>query len=87
MSTGIVNVIIIILFMAVFYFLLIRPQQVRQKDRAALIDSLSVGDKIITIGGIVGVVKSLNEKTIMLQTGKDVNIELSRSSVASKLEE
>ena len=84
MSNTLINVGIIIAFFAVFYFLLIRPQQMRQKERQTLIKGLAAGDKVITVGGIIGVIKNLGEETLVLQTGKDIELEVSRGAIASK---
>ena len=70
-----------------FYFLLIRPQQKRQKEHQALMASLTVGDRVVTIGGIYGTVRTLEEDHIGVEVAPSVVIEFARSAVARKLED
>jgi preprotein translocase subunit YajC len=67
---------------AIFYFMIIRPQQKRTKERAALLDSIKKGDKIITAGGIHGTVIGLEDKTVLVQIADNVKIKMERSSVS-----
>ena len=60
-----------ILMIAVLYFLMIRPQQKKQKEEAKMRANLRVGDELTTIGGIKGRVVSIKDDTIMLETGND----------------
>ncbi len=55
----------------VFYFILIRPQRKKDKEAQAMRNSVQVGDEIVTVGGIVGIVVSIKEDTIVLETGSD----------------
>lgn len=77
-------VIYLVAMVAIFYFLLIRPQKKREKENRMMIESLAVGDKIITIGGIYGKITQLKEDTLILETGS-INeksyIKLSRSAI------
>ena len=61
----------LILVFVFFYFFLIRPQKKREKETAKMRSSIEVGDEIITIGGIVGIVVSLREDTLVIETGGD----------------
>jgi preprotein translocase subunit YajC len=74
----------IVLMIAVFYFLLIRPQQQRAKKEKAFEAALKVGDKIITKAGIHGKIAELNEDTIVVETmaGK---IKMEKSAISSEL--
>lgn len=56
----------IILMLVIFYFLLIRPQQKRQKQIREMLDALQKGDKIITIGGLHGVIDSIDEDKVVI---------------------
>lgn len=60
-----------ILLIAVFYFVLIRPQRKRDKETQRMRNSLQVGDEIVTVGGVVGLVVSIKEDTVVLETGGD----------------
>lgn len=74
----------IILMAVIFYFLLYRPQKKEQKRRADMLGSLKKGDKVVTIGGICGVITALNEKTVTLKVADKVEIDFLRSAVASQ---
>ena len=67
----------------IFYFFIIRPQNKKQKETQKMIDALKKGDKIITIGGIHGVISSTKEKTVIVKVDDNTKIEFSRSAVAS----
>lgn len=74
----------IILMVAMFYLLLIRPQQKARKELQARIDSLEKGDKVITTGGMHGTVHQISEKTVTLKAGGDnVFLTFDKPSVAS----
>lgn len=61
----------LIIMFAIFYFLLIRPQQKRQKQRMAMLDALKKGDKVITIGGLHGTIVDLTEDTVVLRVSSE----------------
>ena len=71
---------LIILFV-VFYFLLIRPQQKHQKKRQELLRSLKKGDRVVTIGGLYGMIKDIDEDTIILKIADNVNVKYARAAV------
>ena len=76
----------LVLIFAVFYFLLIRPQQKKVKSHQAMIGSLKRGDKIITGGGVHGTVtKVLNDAECMVEIAEGVRIKIARSTIASLL--
>ncbi len=79
------QVLPLILIFVVFWFFLIRPQQKRQKEHQKLVDGLTRGDEVITAGGLMGRVASVEEQTVGLQVaevdGKPVVIRLQRASV------
>ena len=60
-----------ILIFVVFYFLLIRPQRKKDKEAKTMLDNLKVGDRICTIGGIYGTIKSIKDDTIELSVGRE----------------
>jgi preprotein translocase subunit YajC len=68
---------------AVMYFLIIRPQQKRQKDHQKLIDGVKHGDKIITSAGIHGTVTKSSEKTVEVQIADNTKITVEKSAIAS----
>jgi len=76
----------ILVMVAVFYFLLYRPQKNEQKRRQAMLDSLKVGYEVVTIGGIYGVITALDEKSVRLKIANQVEIKVARSAIASVTE-
>ena len=72
----------IVLMGVIFYFLLYRPQKKEQQKRANLLNSLKKGDKVVTIGGLYGVITSISEKTAVLKVADKVELEFSRSAIS-----
>lgn len=77
--------IIMGLFVAVFYFLLIRPQSRKRKEHAAVVSQVGVGDDIVTIGGILGRITKLNDDFIEVTIAKDTTISIQKSAIANVL--
>lgn len=61
----------LVLVLIVFYFVLIRPQKKKEKQDAQMRKNLQVGDEVVTAGGIVGIVFSVKEDTVVIETGGD----------------
>ena len=79
------SIIMMVVLIAVFYFLMIRPENKRKKQAQAMRDSLTVGDEITTIGGIIGTICAVKENTIVIETGADrVRIEFTKWAVSTK---
>ncbi len=83
----------LLMFGAIFvimYFLMIRPQQKRQRDHQKMLDSLEKNDKVVTIGGVYGTIQGLKEqgqnKIIILKIDDNVKIEIKQSAIAGKVE-
>ncbi len=74
----------LIFIIVIFYFLLIRPQQQKQKAQRDLINSVQKGDHVVTIGGIHGTVVQVSDDEITLEVSKGVNIRFVKSAVSSK---
>ena len=73
----------IILMFVIFYFLLIRPQQKKQKELQIMITQIKKGDKVVTTGGILGTVSSLQDDYVVLTVGdSDTKIEVLKSAIA-----
>ncbi|MDD5225432.1 MAG: preprotein translocase subunit YajC [bacterium] len=68
---------------AIFYFLLIRPQQKRTKEHQELLKSLKRGDDVITTGGIFGRIAEIDEGTVMLEVAEKVKIKVARDQIAA----
>ncbi len=77
----------LILLFVIFYFLLIRPQQKQQKKRQEMLKSLKKGDRVVTIGGIHGVIKEIDETVISLRVADNLNLKFSRAAIDRVLEE
>ena len=71
----------LIVIFAIFYFILIRPQQQRQKKHKDMLDSLKVGDKVITIGGIYSIIREIKGDVFTLEISKDIKINTTRSAI------
>jgi preprotein translocase subunit YajC len=72
---------------AVFYMLIIRPQQKQRKEHDALVDALVVGDRVVTAGGIHGTVKAVTEDTVDLEVSPGIVLTFVRAAVQQKAEE
>ena len=77
------TVIMFGLIIVIFYFMILRPQQKRQKDRQKLMDSLEKGDKVVTIGGVHGTVIGLEDKTVLVQIADNVKVKYERSAIST----
>ena len=78
------TVIMLLLMLAVFYFMLIRPENKRKKEAEQMRSSVKKGDKITTIGGIVGTVVDVKENNIVIETSADqVRIELAKWALST----
>ena len=81
-------IVYLVAMVAIFYLLLIRPQRKRDKETRKMLESLAVGDKIVSIGGIYGKITKLKEDTIEIESGSGNDkstIKLSRSAVKEVL--
>ncbi len=70
-TMGYFSIIWLVIILVVFYFLLIRPQRKKEKADAAMREKLEVGDEIVTAGGIVGLIVSIKDDTVVVETGGD----------------
>lgn len=70
-----------ILMFAVFYFLLIRPQQKKQKARNAMLSALKTGDKVVTIGGLHGTIAEITDDVIVLKINDTTKMTFDRSAI------
>ena len=86
MQNGIMQFIPLIALFAIFYFLIIRPQQKAQKEHAQMLESLKKGDKIVTNGGLIAEVVKPEEDFIKIKLNDDTIVKLERSYVAKKID-
>lgn len=76
------SIIWLVALMAIMYFLMIRPQQKQKKQRDELLNSLRVGQEVVTIGGINGEITAITDEQVVLKVAEGVNITMQRNSVA-----
>ncbi len=76
------QIFIMIAMFAVFYFLMIRPQQKKAKEHKAMIEALGKGDEVITQGGIAGRVTKVGEDFIMVSIAENVEVQLQKAAIA-----
>jgi preprotein translocase subunit YajC len=87
MGTGIYGILSWVLILAVFYIFLILPERKRQKSMRNMINSISVGDKILTRGGIYGRIISTTEDSIIIESGPDnVKLEMAKAAIGNVIE-
>ena len=78
------TIVMLVLMFAIFYFMLIRPENKRKKESESMRNSLKKGDVITTIGGIVGTVVKVNANTVIIETSEDrVRMEITKWGVSS----
>ena len=77
-----ISLVPFVLIFIVFYFLLILPQQRRQKKLRTMLDALKKGDKVVTSGGIWGTVTNLGKDTVTLQVSDNTKVKIQRDHVA-----
>lgn len=80
-----ITIIMLVVMIAVFYFLMIRPENKRKKAITEMRNSLKVGDDITTIGGITGTICAIKENTIVFESGADrVRLEVTKWAISTK---
>jgi preprotein translocase subunit YajC len=79
--------LMIVAMIAVFYFLLIRPQSKRQKEIQKQREALKAGDKVVTSGGIYGIIKELKDNAVIIEIADNVKIKVDKTSVFPSAED
>lgn len=80
---GLMSFLPLIIIFVIFYFLLIRPQMKRAKEHRKLVEALSVGDEVVTNGGLLGKITKVGESFVTVELGENVQVRLQRHAVAS----
>ena len=75
------------LIFAIFYFMLIRPQQRKEKERKKTIESLRAGQKVLFAGGLIGTIAEVREHTFVIEVAKGVSLEVARGAVTRLLQD
>jgi len=87
-SNPVLSLLPFVLIIVLMYFLMIRPQAKKQREKTKMLQAIQPGDEILTIGGIYGKVEGVKDKNILIvKISKDVKINISRSAVADKVQE
>jgi preprotein translocase subunit YajC len=73
----------LIVIFAIFYFLLIKPQQKKAKDHKDMLAAVKKGDKVVTNGGIYGLVEQVNDKTVVLKIAENVKVKFEKGYIAA----
>jgi preprotein translocase subunit YajC len=82
-QSGITSLVPLIIMFAIFYFLLIRPQQKKAKEHKALLEALKKGDHVVTAGGMHGKVSAVEENVVTLEVATGVNIKFNKGHIAA----
>ena len=72
---------------AIFYFMIIRPQQKRAKEQKAMLEAVQKGDKVVLTGGMHGTIAGLEDKTILVDVGNNVKIKFERTAIAAVIKD
>lgn len=86
-GSGFSGLFMMVIIFGIFYFILIRPQQKKAKEHKKIVEELKKGDKIITQGGIYGMVESAGANTLTVKIAEGTKVKIARSSVATVLTE
>jgi len=81
------TVLLFAFMIGIFYFLILRPQQKKQKERQRMLSNLHKGDKVVTAGGMHGVISGLDEKTVLVQVTDNLKLKFDRGSVTTVTKE
>ena len=81
--TTLIQLLPMVLIFAVFYLLLIRPQQKKAKEHRQMLENLKKGDTVITQGGIYGKISSIEDQIVYLEIAKDVKVKVVRGNIAA----
>ena len=80
-GSGMEGIVMLVIMFAIFYFLLIRPQQKRAKQHKELFENLKAGDQVVTAGGVHGKIVAVQESVVTLEIASNVRIKINRSSI------
>ena len=80
---GLISFLPFVAIIAIFYFFMIRPQRKKQKETQRMLDELRKGDRVVTIGGIHGVIQNVREKTVIVKVDENCKLEFLRTAIAS----
>ena len=87
MGGGSSMILMIVAMVAIFYFFMIRPQQKRQKDIQKARESMKIGDKVVTAGGIHGKIREIGDTSMLIEVSEGVRIRIDKGSVYASSED
>ena len=82
---GFMTFLPLIAIVAIFYFLILRPQKKRQQETTKMLSALRKGDRIVTIGGIHGIIQSVRDNTVIVKVDENVKLEFNRAAISGVL--
>lgn len=82
---GFADFLPLIALLAVFYFLIVRPQQKRAKEHKAMVEALQKGDEVVTIGGVLGKITKVGEENVQVEIASGVNVQVQKSAIQNVL--
>ena len=85
MLSSLTGMLPLVLMFVVLYFVMIRPQMKKQKEHRSMMEALSKGDEVVTVGGVLGKIAKLNENNLSLEVANGIEIQLQRSAVVQVL--
>lgn len=80
------TVVILVITIGIFYFMIIRPQQRKQRETEAMLKAVKKGDRVLTSGGVYGTVVGLKDHMVVLRVAEDVKMEFARHSIVQVVE-
>ncbi|MDF9788687.1 preprotein translocase subunit YajC [Polynucleobacter sphagniphilus] len=84
-SNNLMSFLPLILMFAVLYFIMIRPQMRRQKETKAMLEALTVGDEVVTVGGIVGKVSALKDQFVTVEIAAGTEVQMQKAAITTVL--
>lgn len=81
-ANPILNLVPLILIFVIFYFMLIRPQKIKEKEHQKMLNNLSKNDEVVTSGGIHGTIVNVKDKTVVLRIDENVKLEIDKNCIA-----
>lgn len=81
--SGLMTMLPLVFIFVIFYFVLIRPQQKRQKEHAKLVAAVKTGDRVVTSSGIHGVISNVKDNTVLVKIADNVKVEFDRAAIVT----
>ena len=82
-GSAIMSFLPLIAIIGIFYFLIIRPQSKKQKETQRMLSALRKGDRVVTVGGLHGVIQTIRENTVIVRVDENTKLEFNRAAIAT----